>query len=404
MENLSHIGRKILYAGSHKNDNQRKLIIILTAFGFLLTLFEAFIAVELKNQLLLYGFAGVLLLACLCAYKNILFIGSVVAPLIAFAMVTIFVYDNGIHDEAIASYYLLLIIAGLLLGDIGSIIFGTLSTIAIALIGFAQYNNMLPHHHQLIPLTDHNEIITSALLMLSTTLVLQYLVSRLHREATNAHESEQAQLTANESLRQLQAELEQRVENRTAELQMANQEMSKQLEEIKDLRIKLQEEAIRDPLTGLFNRRYLKETLVREFAHARREDYDISFMLLDIDHFKKFNDLYGHATGDLAIKTVAKQLISRARAGGIACRMGGEEFLLVMPGILDEVAQLRAEYFRDQVMALPIPYGDQSLSLTVSIGIASFPKNGETWEELYEAVDQALYRAKQNGRNRVECA
>lgn len=399
MENLIRIGRKILYAGSYKNDNQRKLIIILTAFGLVLTLFEAIISNEPEDQILLFGFSGMLILSLISAYKNILMPARLLAPLLAFGMLTFFIADSGIHDEAASSYYLLLIIAGLVLGDMGSIFFGVLSTIALAVIGFMQYKGMLS-----VSLTNPNEIITSALLMLGTTLVLHYLVVRLHLETANAHKSEQAQLTANESLRQLQAELEQRVEIRTAELQAVNNEMSKQLEEIKDLRIKLQEEAIRDPLTGLFNRRYLKETLVREFAHARREDYDISFMLLDIDHFKKFNDLYGHSTGDLAIKTVAKQLMSRARAGGIACRMGGEEFLLVMPGILDEVAQLRAEYFRDQVMTLPIPAGDQNLSLTVSIGIASFPKNGETWEELYEAVDQALYRAKQNGRNRVECA
>lgn len=402
MDKLIRIGRKILYDNRFKkNDNQRKLIIILLVCSLILSVFEANIAVG-KNQILLYGFAGLLTLCFIFAYKNLLFPGRLFAPLSAFVLITIFVYDKGIHDESIAGYYFLLLIAGLILGDIGSIFFGVLSTITIASIGLAEYKGLLLN--RLVSITDPNEILTASLMMLGTTFVLHYIVVKLHREAQNAHQSEQAQLSANENLRQLQAELEQRVEIRTAELQAANNEMSRQLEEIKYLRMKLQEEAVRDPLTGLFNRRYLTETLVREFAHARREDYDISFMLLDIDHFKKFNDMYGHATGDLAIKAVAKQLTSRARAGGIPCRMGGEEFLLVMPGILDEVAQLRAEYFRDQIMALPIPYGDQILNLTVSIGIASFPKNGETWEELYEAVDQALYRAKQNGRNRVECA
>lgn len=402
MEKIISIGRKINYDSSFKNDNQRKLIIILLVFSIVLSLFEAFISEKQNYRIILYGFSALLFMALIFAYHHFLFPARLLAPVAGFILITWFVYDNGIHDEAIGSYYLLLIIAGLVLGNRGSIFFGIFSTIAIIWIGLRQYQGLLSH--VITPMKDPNEILTSALLMLGTTFIFHYMVVRLHREADNAHQSEQAQLAANESLRQLQADLEKRVEIRTAELQAVNQEMGKQLDEIRDLRGKLEEEAIRDPLTGLYNRRYLKETLVREFAHARREDYDISFMLLDIDHFKRFNDLYGHSTGDLAIKTVAKQLTSRARAAGIACRMGGEEFLLVMPGILDEVAQLRAEYFRDQVMALPIPYGDQNLSLTVSIGVASFPKNGETWEELYEAVDQALYRAKQNGRNRVECA
>ncbi len=402
MHKLLQIRKKIHYNNSFKNDNQRKLIIILLVCCLMMSLFEASITPTPRYQLLLYGYSVFLALSLIFAYHNFLFPGRLLSQVAGFILITIFVYDRGIHDESIGGYYLLLMIAGLILGNKGSIFFGLLSTISVISIGFAEYFGLLPN--RLVPIVDPNEVITAALMMLGTTLVLHYIVVRLHREAESAH-------AANQSLLELKADLEKRVEMRTAELQDANQqlqevnqEMERQLNEIKDLRSKLEEEAIRDPLTGLYNRRYLKETLVREFAHARREDYDISFMLLDIDHFKKFNDLYGHATGDLAIKTVAKQLTSRARAAGIACRMGGEEFLLVMPGILDEVAQLRAEYFRDQIMALPIPYGDENLALTVSIGVASFPKNGETWEELYEAVDQALYRAKQNGRNRVECA
>jgi diguanylate cyclase (GGDEF)-like protein len=403
MEKLIRIGQSFFQWSNQKNDNQRRLILVLLALSFCLGIVEAGIITTERYKLLMYGFAGLSLISLIMAYRRVLWPGRILTPVAGFTLVTIFIYEQGIHDESIGGYYLLLMVAGLLIGDAGSLLFGALSTFAIVAIGIAEYLNLTPA----LPtrrLSDPFEIATTAILMLGTTAVLHYIVLQLQHEAENAHTSEQAQLVANNSLRELQAELEKRVELRTAELQAANQEMTQQLEEIRDLRHKLQEEAIRDPLTGLFNRRYLETTLIREFAHARREDYDISFMLLDIDHFKKFNDLYGHSTGDLAIKTVAQQLTSRARAAGIACRMGGEEFLLVMPGILDEVAQLRAEYFRDQVMALPIPYGDKMLNLTVSIGVASFPKNGETWEELYEAVDQALYRAKQNGRNRVECA
>jgi diguanylate cyclase (GGDEF)-like protein len=170
------------------------------------------------------------------------------------------------------------------------------------------------------------------------------------------------------------------------------------------LQEKLHEEAIRDPLTGIFNRRYLEETLTREFARAQRERYNISFMLMDIDHFKKFNDLYGHATGDMVLKTLADFMTSRIRTADIPCRMGGEEFLLVLPGMPDEKAHQRAELFREQIQSIPIPYGDENLTLTVSIGVASYPKNGETWDVLYQAMDKALYRAKEKGRNRIEAA
>ena len=354
------------------------------------------------DRMLLYSFSGLAFVSLLCAYRNMLWPGRIVMPFAGFAMLTIFLYKSGIHDEAIGGYYLLLMIAGLMLGDIGSLFFGVLSTIAVVVVGVAQYFGWIVGRFG--PLDDPYAVVTAALLMFATTLVLHYIVSRLHFEAKNAHESEQAQMAANEDLRKLQSELEERVAHRTSELQAANKAMSKQLQEIKDLRSKLQEEAIRDPLTGLFNRRYLEETLEREFARARREDQDISFMLLDIDHFKKFNDKYGHAAGDFVLKVMAQRLSSRARAAGIPCRMGGEEFLLVLPGILDEVAELRAEYFREQIQFMPIPYKGENLTITVSIGISSYPKNGQTWEELYRAADSALYRAKQNGRNRVECA
>jgi diguanylate cyclase (GGDEF)-like protein len=402
MERVIRVLRKIIYEGITKNNDQRRLVMILLAFSFALSLLEANLNADTPHHVLLYAFAGVAFISLMFAYRNILFPGRVLTPFAAFVLITIFLYESGIHDESIGGYYLLLLIAGLLLGDTGSMVFGMLSTAAIVVIGFAQYNGLIIGRFG--PLTDATEIATTALLMVGTTFILHYIVYRLNLEAKNAHQSEQAQLLANESLRKLQAELEERVEHRTAELQAANQAMSKQLQEIKELRGKLQEEAIRDPLTGLFNRRYLEETLAREFSRARRENYDISFMLLDIDHFKRFNDRYGHAAGDFVLKVVAQRLSSRARAAGIPCRMGGEEFLLVLPCIVDEVAQLRAEYFREQVQTMPIPYGGENLSLTVSIGISSYPKNGQTWEELYHAADLALYRSKQNGRNRVECA
>jgi len=402
MKKIFHLIRKIFYNNAIKNDNQRQLIIILLLFSFALSMLEANLNDAPTDRMLIYGFSGLAFISLLCVYRNVLWPGRIVTPLAGFALITLFMYRSGINDEAIGGYYFILMIAGLVLGDIGSLFFGLLSTMVVVVVGLAQYFGWIEGRFG--PLDDVSDIVTAALFMFGTTMVLHYIVSRLHLEAKNAHESEQAQLAANEDLRKLQSELEERVARRTSELQAANKAMSKQLQEIKDLRSKLQEEAIRDPLTGLFNRRYLEETLEREFARARREDYDISFMLLDIDFFKKFNDRYGHAAGDFVLKVMAQRLSSRARAAGIPCRMGGEEFLLVLPCIVDEVAELRAEYFREQIQSMPIPYKGETLTITVSIGISSYPKNGQTWEELYRAADSALYRAKQNGRNRVECA
>lgn len=202
--------------------------------------------------------------------------------------------------------------------------------------------------------------------------------------------------------RNRQHELENRVTERTVELRSANEKMQEQLQKINVLQEKLHDEAIRDPLTGLFNRRYLDEILIREIARAQRGNYDIGLMLLDIDHFKQINDLYGHAAGDLVLVTLSKHLKSKIRVADIPCRIGGEEFLLVLPGMSEEMTQQRAEEFRKHIEAMRIPHNGNSLKLTASIGVASYPKNGENWENLYHVADQALYRAKEKGRNRVE--
>lgn len=402
MKKITGVLKQIFYHSASQRAGQRQLVIIFLAFGLILSLFEAAVPINPSDRLMVYGFTGLILVALVLAFLNILTPGRFIAPLAGFALITHFIFTGGIHDEAIGGYFFILMVAGLLFGDRGIVFFGILSTILILGIGFAEYYGWISTYFAGV--TDPSMVITSAMFMLGTTLAAHYLVLRITQETRNAHTSEQAQLAANEDLRELQAELEERVNQRTFELQTANTKMTEQLEQIHSLQGKLQEEAVRDPLTGLFNRRYLEETLTRELARARRDDYPISFMLLDIDHFKQFNDLYGHDTGDAVLKALAEQLTGRSRAADIPCRIGGEEFLLVLPGILDEVAQLRAEYFRDQIQTMPIPFRGENLFLTVSIGIASFPKHGATWDELYHVVDQALYLAKERGRNRVECA
>ena len=171
------------------------------------------------------------------------------------------------------------------------------------------------------------------------------------------------------------------------------------------LRETLHNQSVRDPLTHAFNRRYMEETLTRELPRAKRKNSHVGLIMLDIDYFKKFNDTYGHATGDLILTRLSSLLQSLVRGEDIVCRMGGEEFLMIMPDTDRETAFQRAEMIREAVQALRIEYNNQSLSgLTVSAGVAVYPENGRTSEQILEKVDAALYLAKGNGRNRVEQA
>ena len=168
------------------------------------------------------------------------------------------------------------------------------------------------------------------------------------------------------------------------------------------LRIKLRSQSVRDPLTGLYNRRYLDESLELELARATRSDAPVSAIMLDIDHFKTFNDTFGHDAGDLVLKEVAGILARSMRKGDIAGRFGGEEFLLLMPGADAQRALSRAETMRASIAALDVGYAGQKLGrITASFGVATFPADAETGLALVQAADKALYAAKAAGRNRV---
>ena len=184
-------------------------------------------------------------------------------------------------------------------------------------------------------------------------------------------------------------------------LRYVNDRLQSQLIEIGLLQSKLREQAIRDPLTNLFNRRYLEETLDRELARAARDDYSICLIMIDLDHFKRINDTHGHEAGDVVLKTLADTLSQESRRGDFACRYGGEEFVVVMPNITMDTASARAEALRNILHDLRIPYGYYKLKVTVSMGIACYPVNGQSREVILRAADQAMYAAKEAGRNHI---
>jgi diguanylate cyclase (GGDEF)-like protein/PAS domain S-box-containing protein len=185
------------------------------------------------------------------------------------------------------------------------------------------------------------------------------------------------------------------------ELRKANQRLKDQLAEIEMLQEQLCEQVTRDPLTGLFNRRYLQETLERELARADREGSCLSVIMIDIDHFKDFNDTYGHMAGDLVLRALADLLQYSSRAGDIACRYGGEEFLVVFPWASLQDAGQRADQIRQKFQDQPVVYSELQLTVTLSAGVAGFPQHGDNVDEILRAADRALYQAKRAGRNRV---
>jgi len=181
----------------------------------------------------------------------------------------------------------------------------------------------------------------------------------------------------------------------TQSLQDRDSELQKALRESREL-------AITDPLTGLHNRRYLFELLGRELLKARRTRTPVAAILVDIDHFKRFNDSFGHEAGDLVLKRVADVIRDHVRGSDIGCRYGGEELAVILPEATREVALERAERIRHGIEALRLEHDGRPLdTVTASFGVAIFPQHAGDAEALLRAADAALYEAKRAGRNRV---
>ncbi|MGH8028412.1 MAG: sensor domain-containing diguanylate cyclase [Arenimonas sp.] len=174
-----------------------------------------------------------------------------------------------------------------------------------------------------------------------------------------------------------------------------------------NLRLKdvLRQQSIRDPLTGLFNRRYLEESLAREIARCQRRELPLAVIMLDLDHFKAFNDRHGHGGGDALLTAFARVLQANCRAEDIPCRYGGEEFTMILPEADDLLAEQRADALLRDTANLVVDFQGEHLSrVTASIGIASLPRHGTSATALLGAADAALYQAKAGGRNRAVVA
>ena len=185
------------------------------------------------------------------------------------------------------------------------------------------------------------------------------------------------------------------------DLKYSNESLVNQLAEIQRLRTELEEQAMHDPLTNAYNRRYLSEFLEKEISRAQRDKTSVTVVILDADNFKQFNDSYGHKCGDLILQAITKFLIDHSRRGDVVCRYGGEEFVILMPNLSLEIGYERAETWRQSFSEAPIEYEGIQLFATFSAGVATFPQHGSTGEALLQSADKALLQAKAAGKNRV---
>jgi diguanylate cyclase (GGDEF)-like protein/PAS domain S-box-containing protein len=181
----------------------------------------------------------------------------------------------------------------------------------------------------------------------------------------------------------------------------ANRQLEVQLRHIHELHEQMREQAIRDDLTGVHNRRHFVEVAERELERARRHGAALSLVMMDIDHFKNVNDLYGHPTGDLALKAVGSMLSATTRLGDLAFRLGGEEFAVLLVGMAHDGAMERAETWRSTLAEMTVAAEGTTLRLTASFGVATFARQSGTLVELMKLADTRMYRAKALGRDRV---
>ncbi|MCR5885220.1 diguanylate cyclase [Rhizobacter sp. J219] len=184
-------------------------------------------------------------------------------------------------------------------------------------------------------------------------------------------------------------------------LRDANQRLEAQLERINELHAQMHEQSIRDELTGVHTRRHFVEVAERELDRVRREGGALSLVMIDLDHFKSINDAHGHLVGDVALRAVGTMLVATTRAEDLACRLGGEEFAVMMTDTDHATALARAETWRATLAATSVLADGIVLRLTASFGVATFPQQAGGLSELLRLADHRMYRAKAQGRDSV---
>jgi diguanylate cyclase (GGDEF)-like protein/PAS domain S-box-containing protein len=184
-------------------------------------------------------------------------------------------------------------------------------------------------------------------------------------------------------------------------LRDANQRLEAQLERINELHAQMHEQSIRDELTGVHTRRHFVEVAERELDRVRREGGALSLVMIDLDHFKSINDAHGHLVGDVALRAVGTMLVATTRAEDLACRLGGEEFAVMMTDTDHATALARAETWRATLAATSVLADGIVLRLTASFGVATFPQQAGSLSELLRLADHRMYRAKAQGRDSV---
>jgi diguanylate cyclase (GGDEF)-like protein len=210
-------------------------------------------------------------------------------------------------------------------------------------------------------------------------------------------------------LERLRARLRHDIGKLDAQLAIARAALDREIEkrvwaehELTQANLRLSEQVVRDPLTGLYNRRYLQDSLSREESRARRLGRPFGVIMVDIDNFKRFNDQLGHAAGDAVLRAAARLIVSVARGEDIVSRFGGDEIVVVMSQASLDTLLERAEALRAGMSRLTIEHDGRRIGpVTLSAGIGVFPDHGETGEAVLKAADDALYRAKREGRDRV---
>jgi diguanylate cyclase (GGDEF)-like protein len=182
-------------------------------------------------------------------------------------------------------------------------------------------------------------------------------------------------------------------------------ELERKSQELGALAESFRQQSILDPLTALYNRRHLDSVLTRELSLAQRESHPVGLIMLDVDHFKVFNDTFGHETGDRVLQEISRLIRSRLRAYDVPCRYGGEEISIVLPGALLSDGCSVAEHLRSGIEKLTVDNNGRSIgTVTASFGVAAFPEQATEPAELLRAADEAMYEAKRQGRNRVVAA